>query len=334
MRILYTGPFRPGSLTEARRRALLDLGHQVVGLDQAIYFDKGHPLLRKAQNHALIGPGIWAYNRDLLRLARETKPELIYVDMGISLWPKTIRALRATGAKVVHYTSEFFGYRRYLYRHFFPAVPFYHAHVITNRLVIPELEKRGAQKIVITEFGYDPSLHRPPNLTSEERQRYGSDVVFVGHWEPHYEKMLSALHQAGVAVRVWGPGWRRAHSFPRGVLGPPVYGEEYVKVLGASKICLGLLSKWNHNQSASRTFEIPAVGAFLLAERTEDHLRYFAEDKEAVFFSSAEELVEKARYYLTHEEERLRIARAGRERCLRSPYTHTDRMRAVLEALG
>ena len=33
MKILYTGPFGDGSLTELRRQACEDLGHEVVGLD-------------------------------------------------------------------------------------------------------------------------------------------------------------------------------------------------------------------------------------------------------------------------------------------------------------
>jgi spore maturation protein CgeB len=146
--------------------------------------------------------------------------------------------------------------------------------------------------------------------------------------------MVIALRQAGISVKVWGPGWKRAKGLDdRYVIGP-IFGEEYGKALAAAEICLCFLSKWNKNRSASRTFEIPAVGGFMLAERTADHLSYFQEGKEADFFSSPAELVEKARYYLRHEDERVAIARAGHERCLRSGYSHQDRMQEILRAIG
>lgn len=333
MKILYTGPFRLGSLTETRRQALVALGHEVVGIDQVPYLDRGPYLLRKAQLHLLIGPGIVAYNRDVINYAREVKPNFVYIDTGSYLWHETVVALRSTGARLVHYTSEYFGFQTYWYRHLFKAVDFYDVHVITNCLNEPLLVEKGAKNIVMTEFGYDPLLHRPPQLTQEDKNRYESDAVFVGHWEPTTEKMIVALRKAGIAAKVWGPGWRKARGLYDRNLIRPIFGEEYVKVLAASKISLCFLSKWNKNQSAGRTFEIPAVGRFLLAERTAEQISYFEESKEAEFFGSREELIDKALYYLTHEDEREAIARAGHERCLKSGYTHEDRVRQILEAI-
>jgi len=44
------------------------------------------------------------------------------------------------------------------------------------------------------------------------------------------------------------------------------------------------------------------------------HAQIFAPDTEAVYYDSVEDAIEKAEYYLTHEKERLAIARAGCER--------------------
>lgn len=334
MRILYTGPFGTGSMTEARRKALVALGHDVVELDQRSYFGHGPYLLQKAQLHSLMGPGIARYNRDILELARNTAPDLIYIDCGSYLWRQTVASLRATEARLVHYTSEYFGYRRYWYRHFLKAVPLYDLHVITNNLCEPVLVSKGAKKIVYTRFGYDPEFHRPLELTPEEREKFGTDVVFIGHWEKPTERLIEALWRRGIDVQVWGPRWWRGRSIPAKLRHPAIWGEDYVKVLNAAKICLCILSKCNHNQSAGRTFEIPAVGSFMLAERTAEQATYYEEGKEAEFFSSAEELVEKAEYYLAHEEERKAIARRGHERCLSSGYCHRARMQEVLKLIA
>lgn len=334
MKILYTGAFRVGSMTEARRQALHAMEHEVVEVDRAPYLDRGSYLQRKAAMHLLIGPGIAAYNLDLMQRARDSRPEMIYVDGATYLRPGAVAALRSTGERVVHYTSEYLGFRTYLYRHFFKVVPLFDVHVITNPLIKPILKEKGAKKVLLSEFGYDPILHRPLHLTPEDQRRYQAEAIFVGHREPATERMIVALRGAGIPVKVWGPGWWKGQTLQDRYEIQPIYGEEYVKALAGAKIGLCFLSKWNHNQSASRTFEIPAIGSFLMAERTADHLSYFEEGKEAEFFSSPEELVDKARYYLAHEDEREAIARAGHERCITSGYTQQDRMREILEAIA
>src|SRR5262249_4919104 len=44
------------------------------------------------------------------------------------------------------------------------------------------------------------------------------------------------------------------------------------------------------------------------------HEKIFVPDKEAVFYDSIEDAIEKIEYYLQHDDERERIARAGFER--------------------
>jgi spore maturation protein CgeB len=57
---------------------------------------------------------------------------------------------------------------------------------------------------------------------------------------------------------------------------------------------------------------------------------YFEEGREVVLFDSADDLLEKCRYYLAHEEERQAIAKRMRERALRQ-YTLEKAARTVLE---
>ena len=72
----------------------------------------------------------------------------------------------------------------------------------------------------------------------------------------------------------------------------------------------------------------------MLAERTDEHLALFKEGREAEFFSSDEELLEKVQYYLAHADHRRQIAAAGRERCLRDGYSYHERLAEILDAAG
>ena len=131
MKILYSGPCRPGSLTEARRKACLALGHQLVVIDQVPYIDRYSWFFRRVQLHSLIGPGIYRYNHDLVLRASAEKPDLVYIDQAALLWPETVRRLSEV-APVIHYTSEHLGFRRYFYRNARRAAPRFAAHVITK----------------------------------------------------------------------------------------------------------------------------------------------------------------------------------------------------------
>jgi spore maturation protein CgeB len=94
---------------------------------------------------------------------------------------------------------------------------------------------------------------------------------------------------------------------------------------------LGLLSKRVPETTTTRTFEIPATGVFMLAERTEDHLSLFKEGVEAEYFGNDEELKDKMRFYLKHDELRRKVAAAGRERCVRSGYDSRSQLVRVLD---
>lgn len=333
MRILYTGRLASLTTTEARLRALRELGHDVAAVDALPYLWRGPRLLAKAQLHLLKGPNISAYNRAIRAAAKCERPDVVWVDSGVFVQPATLAAVRAdTRAFVLHYHSDDIEHDRRWYRLYRAGVPHYNLHVTTNELNIPLLYRLGAPKVLRGEFGYDPRLHRPVDLRKDDRARYGADLTFIGHWEPTTEGHILLLRDAGFQVHVWGGGWYQARDRQLRAT-TAIYGEEYVRALAAAKICLCFLSKWNRNQSAGRTFEIPAIGRFLLGERTADHLGYYVEGREAEFFAGRDGLLAKVRFYLDHADRREAIAAAGHQRCLTSGCTHRDRVRQILEQI-
>ena len=84
----------------------------------------------------------------------------------------------------------------------------------------------------------------------------------------------------------------------------------------------------------SRSVEIPACRGFMLAERTKRHLDLFREGREAIFFSSPEELLSIAKKYLSADAAREKIAAAGWERCQNSGYDMKTQMAKMLETIS
>jgi spore maturation protein CgeB len=171
--------------------------------------------------------------------------------------------------------------------------------------------------------------------TLEDRQRLGGSVGFIGDYEVERASAIEYLSTNGIEVRVWGPNWagkwkhRKKNNNTR-IENKGLYGDDYARAICCFDINLAFLRKTARDQQTTRTMEITACGGFMLAERTKEHLELFEEGKEAEFFGSHKELLEKVRYYLQHDRERKRIAAAGRQRCLTSGYSNHDRLQKML----
>jgi spore maturation protein CgeB len=194
----------------------------------------------------------------------------------------------------------------------------------------------GARDVMLVLQGYDDRF-APVVPAADTQAELGSEVCFIGHCESHYAGRLAAARRATGRLRIWGPGWvryARFHPWVRAhVVADGIWGARYPLALACSKIALGLLSKRIPETTTTRTFEIPAMAVFMLAERTDDHLALFREGIEAEFFGSDDELQEKIVFYLKHDNARLKIAAAGRKRCVQSGYRAESQIEKVLTRL-
>ena len=159
---------------------------------------------------------------------------------------------------------------------------------------------------------------------------------FIGDYEIERAQSIHYLASHGIRVRIWGHRWEKKCKLtdPNMIVeGKSLWGDEYAKAICSFDINLHFLRKINRDLQTTRSIEIPACGAFMLAERTNEHLELFEEGKEAAFFSSNDELLEKVHYFLKYEDERDNIARKGRKKCLKSGYSNHDRIKEMLVAV-
>jgi hypothetical protein len=337
LRILFTGPLWDGSTTNFRRQALVELGNDVHVLDYSPFCQQGIRVLRAFERRFFVGPGIIRYNRLLIKLALSLKPDLLWVDKGIYIWPSTLEKIKArTGATIVHYTPDDYLGKGLCYNLVLNSIKIYDVFFTTKTFNIPELLRLGAKRVQYSANAFDPRVHRPVELSPEEKRIYSADVGFIGRWEPDREEIFAKLAERGIEMKIWGEGWNRrrtARSLRGFIQNRGVYGAEYAKAIAGCKINLNILSKWYRDEETQRSIEIPACGGFMLAERTSRHLEYFKEGEEAEFFSCFDELLAKIQFYLNNDERRKQIACAGRRRCLESDYSYKKRMSNALSYL-
>ena len=82
-----------------------------------------------------------------------------------------------------------------------------------------------------------------------------------------------------------------------------------------------------------RAFDIMGCGGFLLTNYQADFNDYFIPDEDYVYFDSKNDLIEKAGYYLRHDEERNKIAKSGYEK-VKEYHNYDIRVKEMLRITG
>lgn len=339
MRVLYVGDLIWWGTCLHRCHAIEQLGHDVTKLD---LFD-GLPPARQLTFASRVARKLGLpldhakANARVLQAMKNATYDLLWIDKGLIIRPQALRQARKLqpDCKIIGYSPDDMNQKHNQSRYFLRHLPCYDLFFTTKSYGVGELASLGCPKVVFVGNSYDPDTHRPVPLAPGEKEKYGGSIGFIGAWEKERADSILALVESGFTVRVWGSGWENMTARPPGLILEHRYllGDEYAKGMCAFDINLCFLRKINRDLQTTRSIEIPACGAFMAAERTAEHLALFEEGKEAVFFSSNDELIEKCRYYLDHPEERMRIAAAGRQRCLSAGYSNHDRMKAMLREI-
>lgn len=277
-------------------------------------------------------------NEQICSLVSSKSYDVIWIDKGHAIRASTLRYVREKlpNAKIVSFSPDNMALRHNQSQQYLDCIPLYDYHITTKSFIIDDLKRMGAKNVLFAQKAYSERFHYPRQLESGDVERLGGDVGFIGMWEKERCESVCFLADHGIKVRVWGDGeWNKYKDYSPNLTieGRGLWNEDYSKSFKAFKISLCFLRKINNDQQTARTMEIPASGGFMLAERTDEHLALFEENKEAAYFSCNEELLEKCRYYLEHDEERNLIASNARQRCIDSDYSNEGMIRKIIELI-
>ncbi|QGY41191.1 glycosyltransferase [Pseudodesulfovibrio cashew] len=261
------------------------------------------------------------------------EPDLVISMAQAPLNQQALKRLRRDGVATAMWFVEDFR----LFTYWKAFAPLYDVFaVIQKQPFFNELEAIGQPNALYLPLAAQPDFHKPLELSSVEKRKFGSAVSFMGAGYPN--RRLAFRELINHDLKIWGTEWEGDHVLKPFIQmsGARVSPEDCVKIFNATRINLNLHSSVQAEELVTfgdfinpRTFELAACGAFQLVDKRSLMPDAFRDDELATF-SSMDELKEMIGYFLAHPDEAEAIAVRSRARVL-ADHTYAARMRTLLE---
>jgi spore maturation protein CgeB len=281
-------------------------------------------------------------NDNFISAISELKPDVLFIVKGDSIFPDTLEKIKKLfSCPVVNYiwdeplyahSENKDDYRKFNLQH---GLPLYDTVFVFDSFYLDVLKRQGAKRVHYLPLATNPNRYKDILLSDQDKVAYGYDVCFVGVPFQSRLEILECLSEYNMGV--FGDSWTK-YFMVRGKKTPPYYrglasGEVVNKIYLASRIVLNM----HHSQSVAglntRTFDIPACGAFEIVDYKKIIENHFAIDKEIVSFKDINELKSKIDFYLKNDELRKSISLQGQRKVLHE-HTWVHRAQEVLKVLS
>ncbi len=264
-------------------------------------------------------PDVRARNRDLLTAARAFRPDVLWMTGDNTvIYPDTLAAIRReTSAKLVYASGTSpIVFSKAIDRR---AMPLYDWVLVNDYYHGIQWRELGAPRMECLPISAcDPDFHRPYVLTEDERRPLACDVTFVGTLIPDHLygrriRALEALSRAGIDLGIWS-----VHDVPASLrkhLRGPALGEDMERIVSAGKISVNPHGDFMLYGGNLRLFESAGAGVFQISDDLPGTRLWFPEVDgipTIALYANEDDLVERVRHYLAHDEERSAIATNAR----------------------
>jgi spore maturation protein CgeB len=317
---------------ELRKRVDLSTPHRKKILHIALNYGKDNqPALQRALRSLGQYRQIdWvAAGVGLARKAKEAvedwQPDLVFMQIqsGGVIDAGTISWIKDQGAAVVNWSGDV---RDPIPEFYFEIGPTLDWQLLTNETWVGEFGLRGINAAYL-QIGFNQEIFHPWGKSAEVEP-----VVFLAN---HYGKvfpMSEARLEMAQYLRqkydfgVYGAGWPiSAHA--------QLDWRQEARCYRGCKIAIGMNQLELERYTSDRLFRAMGSGAFYLAHHYPGIEKDFGQLVHLDWWHDLDELAVKIDYYLEHDEERQRIARAGSE-LVHTRHTWLDRMLELRKILG
>lgn len=247
---------------------------------------------------------------------------------------KLLREIRILSIRMVVFLTDdpFSRYHRAGW--FLSALRNYDTVFTPRRSNIEELQTLGCQDVRWLPFGYSPQLYYPQPLeTQADHQRFSCDVAMIATADKPRSDLAHAIMRAGLDLKIYGNCWDRYLQGQGHRWGGVVFGSDFRKAVAGAKVHVCPVRHSNRDGHVMRTFELPACGACIIMEETDEHRELFGREGEVVlYYRSGEEAAEKAHMMIAAPEEMERLRCAALRLINNGAHTYRDRLVSILGA--
>ena len=271
-------------------------------------------------------------NRRLMQHARELRPDVIVMIGGNDvILPGTLDAIRRELRPVLVYAC---GTSPVLFSHAIErqAATLYDLVVANDQYhAIQWLELGAPRAEVLPLSGVDPDFHRRRDPAWPDHGIAACEIAFVGTLVPSrlYSRRVRALE----ALREFDLAIWSVHEVPvslRAAYRGPALGEQMVQAIGSASIVVNPHGDFMRYGGNMRLFEACGVGTMQIVDDLPGVHRWFRVGTDLITYHDVNELRDQVAYYLSHPDERRRIASAGQSHVY-AHHTYDHRMARLVE---
>jgi len=320
---------------------LVDMGHDLVSFDYDLgeFFKHLEKTIESHQEYAKKHRNeVVAEFLRQIRAAHEKEP----IDMLLSYFydhfmtPEAIEEVKKMGILAVNYNCNA-SYQLELISEVSPAFDYC---LTVEDFRFDDYKALGANAIYFQE-GANPKYYKPCDVPKEY------EVIFIGQCYGDRPDHIRYLLDQGIDIKCFGPNWDKVMAtpmkklknlfykiigkkkkvkplLPSSIIGKVLPFDEMIKTYSKAKIAINFgtcgethLTGQRVTQIRLRDFEAPMCGVFYLTEDNAELKNFYKSDKELIFYNDKEDLSDKIKYYLANDNEREKIAKAGRDRAIK-----------------
>lgn len=291
MKIIVAGVHSYSLLAWSVSQALKRAGHEVKEFEYRNTYLKKIRVLGTSYPNAFM-------QKELLKLAKNYKPDILFICKGELIMPDTIEQIKKEfKIKIVNWFPD---PRLFSYENVLKSIKHLDAFFTKNKEDIIRAKLAGLKNIYFLNHCADIELHKNPLKLIDDY--FKDSVTIVGSYYPYRDVIISNLLDYN--IKIWGNFWENSLIYklkPSAIMKKQAMGKEQGSVFFSSSINLNTHHYDDMDAVNQRVFDISGSSGFQITDYKDAIFEIFKPGKEIESFKDIYELKDKINYYLKNQ---------------------------------